>query len=511
MNAILQHPTSQDAEVRPAPSSSRTTPSRYSALLAVIPGAAALAICLHGLADRSMWNNEYATWHATSISLADFAELLRRTDLAHVLYYMIIRGWMAVGGDSPLQMRLLSVVSMALCAVFITLIGRRLLGTPVGVFAGLFFAVIPAVSRYGQEARSYALVTVAGAFATLMLLRALEKPSRTRLILYGIGVALMGLIHFVSLTLLAAHFILWLNRTRGNTEHRWRVAIAVGFGMLGVIWLPALASHQSASISWIKADRAAIMAFPADMFLSGPVAVALAVLSVLGFSYLMFVPTVRNRPVATMLAAWAVVPPIFVLVTFPLLHMFLPRYVLVVLPAWSLLAAVGAYLSGALIWRYLGPVTATIFVTALLWVALPAHAVVRQSPVYGQPDYRAAIMMMQERQQPGDGVVFNDVFGKLSDLAREAFDYELRDAAKPRDVFLDKTAAQRASFSASECANPAPCLRDEKRIWLIHTGWSKDPFDGMPPARSQVLKLNYTVAETIEFTDVNLVLLKRRP
>jgi mannosyltransferase len=492
--------------------------SSYSALLAVIPGAVALAFCLRGLAARSMWNNEYATWHATSIPIGDFAELLRRTDLVHVVYYLIIRGWLAVGGDSPFHLRLPSAVAMALCAVLVTLIGRRLLGTPVGVFAGLFFAVIPAVSRYGQETRSYALVTVAGAFATLMLLRALEKPSRARLICYGIGVALMGLIHFVSLTLLAAHFVLWLSqtraneeRTRGNEERRWRVAFAGGFGLLAVIWLPALSSHQSASISWIKADRAAITAFPADMFLSGPVALALAVLAVVGFVYLMVVPEVRNRPVATMLAAWALVPPIFVLVTFPVLHMFLPRYVLVVLPAWALLAAAGAYLGGALIWRFLGPVTATIAAAAVLWVALPSHALVRQSPVYGQPDYSGAIMRMQELQEPGDGIVFNDAFGQLSDLARQAVDYELRDATKPRDVFLDKTAAQLASFSASECADPARCIGAEKRLWLIHTGSSADPFDGIPAARAQLLKSTYTVAEEVEFTDVDLVLLQRRP
>jgi mannosyltransferase len=508
---IIQH--DRPATTSPAaspPAAPPIAPSPFSALLALFPGAAALAICLYGMSDRSMWNNEYATWHATSISFGDFEELLRRTDLAHVVYYMLVRGVMAVAGDEPFALRLPSAIAMALCATIVTLIGRRLLGTPIGVFGGLLFAVIPAVSRYGQEARSYALVTVAAAFATLMLLRAVEKPSRIRLVLYSIGIILMGLIHFVSLTIMAAHFVYWLHHTRRSVEKRWSIAFAVGFGLLGVIWLPALASHQSASISWIKADKAAILAFPSDVFLSAPVALAIAVLAVIGLGYLLFAPSVRNRPIAAMLAAWALVPPVFVLVTYPLLHMFLPRYVLFVLPAWALLAAAGAYLSGALILRFLGPLTATVATAAIVWVSLPAQSLVRQSPVDGQPDYAAAIAAMHERQRPGDGVVFNDLFGRLSDLAREAFDYELRNETKPRDTFLDKTAAQRASFSASECADPAACLKDEPRLWLIHTGWTDDPFEQMPPARAQLLKLRYEIKETWEFTDVRLLLLQLR-
>jgi mannosyltransferase len=486
-------------------------PARGSALVALIPAALALALCLRGLGSRSMWNNEYATWHAVTLSLADFEALLRRTDLVHIVYYLFMRGWIAILGDSPFALRLPSAIAMALCAAFVALIGRRLISTPVGLFAGVLFALVPAVSRYGQESRSYALVTMAGAFATLMLLRALEKPSRSRLILYGFGVALMGLIHFVSLTLLSAHFVLWLMTTRTDVDRRWRVAGAVGFGMLGVIWLPAVASHQSASISWIKADAAAVKSFPSDMFLSGPVAIALGVMALLGALYLTFSQTARNRPAAAMLATWAVVPPVFCYVTFSFLHLFLPRYVLVVIPAWALLAAAGAYLSGRLVWRFLGPLTALVVVAAVGWVALPAQAMVRESPVRGQPDYRAAIMTIHQRYAPGDGVVYNDVFGVLSDLAREALDYEMRDQVKPRDVFLDKTAAQRASFSASECADPKPCLKNEPRIWLIYSGWSPDVFSGMPPARAELLKLNYTTSKTLNFSGVKLVLLVRRP
>ncbi|TWG26867.1 glycosyltransferase family 39 protein, partial [Actinoplanes teichomyceticus] len=339
-------------------------PRPWAALLALVPAAAALAICLRGLGEREMWNNEYATWHAITLSLGDFEELLRRTDLVHVVYYMVMRVWIDLVGDTPFQLRIPSAVAMAACAGLVTLIARRLVGVPIGLAAGLLFAVIPAVSRYGQETRSYAAVTVAGAFATLMLLRALERPAVPRLVAYGVSVALMGLVHFVSLTVLAAHFVLWLCATRGedDVERRWRLAFGCGFGLLGVIWLPAIASHQSASISWIKADKAAILAFPADMFLSAPFALVLGVLSVLGAAYLWFAPSVRNRPVAGMLLAWAVVPPVFVLVTFPVLHMFLPRYVLVVLPAWAILAATGAYLSGRLIWPHLGPATAVLTV-----------------------------------------------------------------------------------------------------------------------------------------------------
>ena len=69
---------------------------------------------------------------------------------------------------------------------------RRLANTRAGLLAGLAFALVPSVSRFAQEARSYALEVLVATLATLMLLRALDRPAVHRWAAYGACVAALG-------------------------------------------------------------------------------------------------------------------------------------------------------------------------------------------------------------------------------------------------------------------------------------------------------------------------------
>ncbi len=481
----------------------------WSALIALLPAAVAAAISLRGLGDREMWEDEYATWHASTLSLTQLLGLLRHIDMVHATYYLIIHVWVQLAGSSPLALRLPSVLAMAICAACVALVGRRLTTAPVGLVAGLMFAVVPSVSRYAQEARSYAFVTMGAAVATLMLLRALEKDTRARLVLYGVSIAFIGLVHFVALTVLGAHAVLLLMTTRSTEARRWRIVEAGGIAMLVVIPLLALASQQSSAIGWITADAQRVKTFPEHVFLSTRVATVIIILAVVGAIFLLTSRRPGDRNVAAMLATWAVLPPIFCYASFPLLHLFLPRYVLFIVPAWSILAAVAACRSGEFVWRHLWPLTATVAVLVVAWVGMPDQRAVRASPVAGQPDFRGASTDIHDRLKPGDGIVYNDPFGASADLARQAVTYEMRDEPRPRDVFLRQTAAERGWYAASECVNPKPCLGAAPRLWLMYTGSSGDPFEGMAADRASLLKRDYKVAGTDKFTGVVLVLLIR--
>ena len=59
--------------------------------------------------------------------------------------------------------------------------GRQAAGrSPAGLAAGLVFALVPSVSRFAQEIRFYALAVLIATLATLLLLRALDRPSARR-------------------------------------------------------------------------------------------------------------------------------------------------------------------------------------------------------------------------------------------------------------------------------------------------------------------------------------------
>ena len=177
---------------------------------ALLPTVVALGLGWWRLDARDLWNDELVTWHVTSLSAEQFRMLVGNIDLVHAGYYVIMSVLTTVTGDSTTALRLPSVIAIGLTAGLVTLIGRRLFDTPVGVLAGLVFALLPTVSRYAQEARSYALVTLAAVAATWLFLRAVDRPTRGRWWAYGVLLVLVGWLHFVALLVVVAHlFHLW--------------------------------------------------------------------------------------------------------------------------------------------------------------------------------------------------------------------------------------------------------------------------------------------------------------
>jgi mannosyltransferase len=463
-----------------------------------------------GAGDREMWEDEYATYHAANLSWGDLGRLLGHMDLVHAFYYVVMRGWFAVTDDSLLMMRVPSLAAMAITAGATTLIGRRIAGTATGVLAGLLLAIVPSISRYAQEVRSYALVTMLVAVSTYFLLRAVERPTWTRWTLYAIPLALAGLLHFFAFAVLGAHLLFVLLATRPTDEaRRWRFAGAAAVAFLFVIPIPGVASKQSGAVAWLAADGEAPFEFPGRLFLSDRVAYAMIPLALLGALLLWR----RNRPGTVLLLAWSLAPILFVYVTSPFLHLLVARYLLFTLPAFALLAAAATvFLFGPLGDKPAGArwmLSAALVLPGLGYLALGDQKDVRTSPVLGQPGYRAALSWIKSQARPGDGIVYNDRLGGREDLARAAAEYELRRGG-PKDVLLAATAAEVGTFGAVECPDPAPCLSGNKRLWLLSTGAGKQPWEGMKPAAATILEHDFSAGEVQSFPRIRVVLLTRK-
>ncbi|MDG4804900.1 glycosyltransferase family 39 protein [Micromonospora sp. WMMD980] len=183
-----------------------------------VPGLLTLAVTLVRIGHAQPWRDELATWSAATRPLPDLVRLTRTIDAATGPYYLLMHGWTALAGTSPTALRLPSALAMAAAAALTARLGARLVGDRAGLLAGLLFAVLPATSRYGQEARPYALATLLAVLATLLLVDALRRPTWRRWAGYAVAVAALGLLHLVALTLLAAHAVaVLLTAARGPT------------------------------------------------------------------------------------------------------------------------------------------------------------------------------------------------------------------------------------------------------------------------------------------------------
>jgi mannosyltransferase len=379
---------------------------------ALLPALLTLTLGVVGL-GRQAWRDEHATWYAATLPWDALVSRLSQVDIVLLPYYLLMRPWIAVFGDSVLAMRLPSLLAMACAAGLTGWLGSRLFDRWVGLAAGCLFALVPSVSRFAQEARPYAFAI---AFAVASLVAVLAR----RWWLVSLMVALVGLAHLVALLVLLAHVPVVLR----EGPSRWRPWVfAVGVGLVPVIPIAAAGLRQTGQVAWIDAGWRSLATLPFSLARSAAVAGILAALAIVG---------ILGRKWdwrLTTLTVWGLGPP---LVFFVVAHdLFYYRYLLFVLPAWVLAA-------GLALRRRAVAIAA---VGAALLLGVPDQLALRRSPLPGDQDYRAAAAYVARQMSPSDGIRFE---GYPDRRERLGFAYELRDRATPTEC--------------DECA---------QRLWLV--------------------------------------------
>ncbi|MFI6877455.1 glycosyltransferase family 39 protein [Streptomyces sp. NPDC050400] len=481
-------------------------PAGSAWLAFLLPALVALACVVPGLGDRQLWRDEHATWWASSLSWHDLGLLIDHIDVVFTPYYAAMHLWITVAGDSPTMLRVPEAAATAVSAGLIGLVGRRMFAVRTGLLAGLLFAVVPSVTRYGQEARPYAFATMFALLATLLLLRALDRPGLKPWTLYALAVAATGFSHLVAMSVLAGHlWLVVLAKRRGDRIAGYAFAGAVLLGLSITFPMVAQGSGQSGQIAWNVTTTKDLTDFPETLFGSWTTGALVMGLGLIGL--------LAARRYAVLLAAWAVLPPVLTFLTANQLHLFLPRYLLFTIPAWTLLVAAGVTrLAGRLEPgarrgagpQVLGAVLVTAVVAGYAYVAWPGIADAKKD-LPTEPDYRAAADVVAAGQRSGDGMVFN---GGMSE--RRAMAYELRDRKAPKDVLMEWTPQQNGGYGATECSRPARCLAGVDRIWLVSSiADGRPPLTGMNEKTAALLDKDFKAVRTVKLNHVLVRVLER--
>jgi uncharacterized membrane protein len=127
-------------------------------------------------------------------------------------YYLLLRGWIALFGDSEAALRSLSAAASILCIPVTYLLGRELAGKSRGLAGALLFALCPASLYFAQETRTYALFMLA---ATVVLWAAAVYQRNSRsgkaIAFYLLSATLCLYLHATGLLLvLACACAVWL-------------------------------------------------------------------------------------------------------------------------------------------------------------------------------------------------------------------------------------------------------------------------------------------------------------
>ncbi|MFE5818336.1 glycosyltransferase family 39 protein [Streptomyces sp. NPDC056479] len=466
--------------------------------LRLIPLLWTLALGLWGLSrQHSVWRDEAATWQVAGRSTGDIWHMLGQVDAVHGLYYLLMHGVFTCFGAGTTTLRLPSVLAMAVAAVCVTEIGRRLAGGWTGLAGGLVFGLLPAVQFHLQEGRPYALIAAGAGISTLLLVTVLEGRGRAvHWVAYGGTIAVCGLLNWLSLLILPAHLatLLWTRAGR-RISTRWAVAATVA--VAAVLPLILFSRRQSEQVSWIPPLTWHMLIGPAVLLALGGLGALL------------------DRPFAGRLSVAAVGLPLLAVPQLGLLGLslvrplFLDRYVLFSMLGLALLigTALGTAVRAA---RPRFPRASAWLVpgvVALVVVALLPQSLAKRSPASRVDDVLAVAADVRRLKEPGDAVVFVPAARRDTALVSPG------DFAGLRDVALAKSPVESGTLKGEE-ARPArirAAMLAQRRILLVTDvpGVARAVTAERDKAKAAVLREHFQVVADIQVRGRRLTVYER--
>jgi mannosyltransferase len=329
-----------------------------------------------------------------------------------------------------------------------------------------------------------------------VLLRVLDRSRFVAWLGYALTIMVLGLAHVVALLLLLAHGLLVL-RTRGGG----RVFAAwLGAALTGVApVLPVLYLGQSQSggqigwippLTWERLAETPERLFGAALIAGAMIALALAAMSM--------------RPPVQVLTLWALVPAAGLAAAALVTPLWIPRYLLFVLPAWTLLAALSL--------RRLTVLRGLVVVLGIGVLTVPAQTTIRTG--YGHDAAtRDVALVIKANQLPGDTVLFGPFADGDQRLSRDAFMRYLPEGGRPSDKLMVRPPRTGGSLGAQECpdAEIPACFGKPDRVWVVRKGVYGNILENIGAAKEQLLRVDFVQSETWRLKGFTVALYTRKP
>lgn len=458
--------------------------------MVVVSFVVALAVGLAGVWRPGLWEDEAATWSAATRSMGQLMELVERKDMVLMPYYAIVHYWSVVS-TSEWWLRMPSVLAAAGAAGLTAALGRRLYSARAGLLAGLVLAIIPAFSRYAQEARPYALVMLFAVLSSWLLLVALDTGGAARWALYSLSLVGLGFLHLLALLLVLAHGAEVAARTRREGARGalgpWLVAGVAAATPLA--WLAWHARQQQAALPWETPGWKELQGLLPDVLGASALAFVLFGMVLVGL---------RARHLSPLVLWWLLAPAAVLLLVSQFLPLYNPRYLVLCVPALALL--VGAALAE------IHPRLAGTVVAVLALLAAPTQILLREPDGHSQ-DYRTAVSAMRD---PAAAVIFGTTW------MRPGFYYYWRDGRNhSNDALLAKPLAESPWFGGSEIRPQQFAAKFGRfnHVWFVRKGHPADDFAGLTgPDRqkAKVLRRTFRQVRRIQVRGLTLSLYERR-
>lgn len=206
------------------------------------------------IGHEPLWLDET---YSFAMSQHGFVDILRLTagDVHPPLYYLILRATALLFGDSPVALRLPSLLAtLGLLALGAGPV-RRIWGERTSYFYALLVATSPGILCFAQEARMYALATLLVTGAVLYGQLVLNEERRSDLVWFGVLTWAAGMTHYFGLVAVGMNGLFLLAAATTIKHRRTKPLLAV-IGLAAALYLPWFPSfvRQTTTVShgfWI--------------------------------------------------------------------------------------------------------------------------------------------------------------------------------------------------------------------------------------------------------------------
>ncbi|HJX01460.1 MAG TPA: glycosyltransferase family 39 protein [Terriglobales bacterium] len=321
----------------------RSTNIRLAAIVIV-----AAILRLIFLGARSFWSDEIVSVKLATDNWGGFWFWITKREANMALYYLLLRGWVKAG-DGETWVRLFSALAGIATVPLFYAVAKRLYDARVAWISGLLAATSACLVQFSQEARSYSLVILLCVASYYFFTRLLQEERLWLVAAYVL----------VSAAAMYAHFFAALVMTAQAVSVLWLPARMIRLGRLALAWaafamaaLPIsfyVLKRDVGQLYWVQPTTIAEVYKLTVFFAGGSKAVA-AVLSVLSVIAIVVAIAKHRKQLKSKSEAswrfavvllWAVLPVLLTVVVSLHKPLFVHRYLLVALPGYLLLIALG--------------------------------------------------------------------------------------------------------------------------------------------------------------------------
>ena len=249
---------------------SEPLPQRHAAHYVAIASVIAMGVALRmfGLGFRDFWFDESCTFQYVHSLLAgpSWSDLLRES--TNLPYYILLRGWVGLFGESEAAMRSLSAVAASAALLPLAWTAWMLAGRRAALICLALSAFHPLHVYYAHEARVYALWSLEMSLVLATLVAAVRGNGLRWWIAFGATLVVAMHTHYVTVFAVVpslAAVLMSQDRSRSFVRWAWTTAAAMA-AMAPYAYFAILPAMGTGGREWIAGDFDPLLAIPRTLW-----------------------------------------------------------------------------------------------------------------------------------------------------------------------------------------------------------------------------------------------------